>query len=203
MPETTRTFLAVAVPDALVTRLERLQRQLGEELPGTRWVATKPFHVTLAFLGDVDNADLHALCRATAEAAEGVGRFELRLEGLGVFPDVRRPRVIWTGLTGPGVETLRDLQATLAETTARQRYPTDGKPFHPHVTLGRFKPGRSEDPARTRALNHMIGHYKTWHAGPFAVTEAVVFASSQTDDGAAYVPLGRAPLRGRKPGAAP
>jgi 2'-5' RNA ligase len=203
MPETTRTFLAVAVPAALETRLRRLQQQVAAELPGLRLAETAPFHVTLTFLGDVDNADLNALCRASAEAAEAFVPFELKLDGLGVFPNAHRPRVVWAGVTGAGVETLTALQAALAESSARLRYPADGKAYHPHVTLARFPPGRKggHEPADERTLNHLLSHYKTWHAGPFGVTEAVVFSSSPGRDGPTYTPLARAPLRGRKPAA--
>lgn len=203
MPSTTRTFIAVSVPEALAARLRRLQQQLSGELPGVRLSVIPPFHVTLAFLGDVDHVDLADVCRAAAAEAANFGKFELKLEGLGVFPNAARPRVLWAGVTGPGLDTLCALQSALAGAAARLKYPTDGKPFHPHVTLGRFLPRRGADPSGERALTQALNRYKTWHAGPFPVTEAVTFASTQTPDGAAYAPLGRAPLAARKPGAPP
>jgi 2'-5' RNA ligase len=199
MADTTRTFIAVAVPDALTLRLTRLQSQLAGEVPEGRWVETPPFHVTLAFLGAVHVADLNAVCHAARETAQAFPPLELKLDGLGAFPSPTRPRVVWTGLAGPGVEPLKALQAALASAVARLDYPTDGKPFHPHVTLGRLKPRRGP----TRDLTSLLNHYRTWYAGPFTVAEVVTFSSTLTRDGPAYAPLERAPLKARKSTAPP
>jgi 2'-5' RNA ligase len=199
MPDTTRTFLAVAVPDDLNTKLNRLQQQLAGEVPEARWAMIPPFHATLAFLGDVVDADLPAVCRAAADAVAGFGPFELTLEGIGAFPSPARPRVVWAGVAGAGLDALRQVQAAVAEAVAEAHYPTDDKPFHPHVTLGRLKPGRGPGCDLTRLVNH----YKTWHAGPFAVPEVVTFASTLTREGPAYAPLARARLAARKPGPSP
>lgn len=200
MPSTNRTFLAVAVPGALDLKLSRLQAQLAGEVPEGRWSVALPFHITLAFLGDVDNTDLNAFCRAAAEAAAPVGRFELKLQGIGAFPNPARPRVVWAGVGGAGLGALGELHATLVAAVARMNYPADTRSaFLPHVTLGRFGFGRK--PAHD--LTPLVNHYKTWHAGPFSVSEAVVFASAGGRDGPSYAALGRAPLLGRKPGTTP
>ncbi len=201
MPSTTRTFVAVAVPETFETKLKRLQQQLGGELAGVKWSSTPPFHVTLAFLGDVDNTDLRAVCAAVAGAVSECVPFDLGLEGVGVFPDPARPRVLWTGVSGAGVAPLKTLHDALAAATAKIGYPADTKRFNPHVTLGRFPPerGGSAHPDRERILSNLISHYKTWHAGPFRVSEVVAFSSTFTREGPAYAPLARSPLRTRKP----
>ncbi len=194
MPSTTRTFVAVAVPELLETKLTRLQQQLGGELTGVRWSTTPPFHVTLAFLGDVDNTDLRDVCAAVSNAVVDAPPFDLGLEGVGVFPDPNRPRVLWTGLASAGIAPLKFLHENIAAATAALGYPADTKRFHPHVTLGRFPPerGGTSDPDRAHVLANLISHYKTWHAGPFRVGEAVIFSSTLTREGPAYAPLGRA-----------
>jgi len=196
MSGTTRTFIAVAVPETLGKKLTRLQALLAPELPDTRWSSTPPFHLTLAFLGDVEHADLNDVCLASAAAAAAFEPFEVRLEGLGVFPKPTRPRVAWVGATGPGVAQLETLQKEVVKAVRSIGHPPDDDRFHPHVTLGRLKPGRGPSPDMTPLLKH----YRTWAAGSFTVAEAVVFASTLTRDGPLYAPLGRAPLRGRKAG---
>jgi 2'-5' RNA ligase len=196
MSKTTRTFIAVAVPEALGQKLARLQVLLAPELPGVRWVAAQPFHLTLAFLGDVADTDLNDVCGATAAAAGAHEPFELRLEALGAFPTAARPRVIWVGATGPGVAPLAALQIAIARAVRTAGYPPDDDRFHPHVTLGRFKPGRG----RALDATAQVKHYQTWSPGSFTVSEAVVFASTLSPDGPAYAPLGRAPLEARKAG---
>lgn len=194
MPDITRTFIAVAVPETLELRLTRLQQQLAPQVHGARWAEVLPFHITLAFLGDVDNSDLHALCQAVSEVAARFPAFALKLEGLGAFPTPARARVIWAGVGGPGLETLCPLQAAVADTVERLNYPAEkAKPYHPHVTLGRLKPGRGP----VRDLTPILNHYRTWNVGPFPVAEIITYSSHMSRDNPVYAPLGRAPLRGK------
>jgi 2'-5' RNA ligase len=196
MPRTTRTFIAVEVPENLGHKLARLQTLLAPELPGVRWTTTLPFHLTLVFLGDVADTDLNEVCRATAAAASTGEAFELRLEALGAFPSAARPRVVWVGATGSGLAPLAALQKEVAQAVRAAGYPPDDNRFQPHVTLGRIKPGRGPG----LNLTAQVKHYQTWSAGSFTVNEAVVFASTLSPDGPTYAPLGRAPLQERKAG---
>jgi 2'-5' RNA ligase len=194
MARTTRTFIAVAVPDVLGQKLSRLQSLLAPDLPDARWSTIPPFHLTLAFLGDVEDTDLVDVCRVTAASSASIEPFPIRLEGLGTFPNPTRPRVVWVGATGPGVAPLEGLQKEVVKAVRSIDCPPDDDRFHPHVTLGRLKPGRGPSPDMTPLLKH----YRTWAAGSFTIAEVVVFSSTLTPDGPAYAPLGRAPLRGRK-----
>src|SRR5438105_3734805 len=100
MPSTTRTFVALPIPAERATRLTRLQQEIMPELPEARWVVPGLMHVTVAFLGNVADAQMDRVCRAVAEGVAGFDPFTLRLDGLGVFPDSRRPRTVWVGLAG-------------------------------------------------------------------------------------------------------
>jgi len=199
MPDTTRTFVAVAVPDALAPRLRRLQEGLAPDMPGARWVVAPPFHVTLAFLGDVPHAELNDVCKAVGEVCAGFPPLELLLAGVGAFPDAARPRVIWAGVGGPGLDGLSQLQAAVAAVVARVGYPTDTRPFHPHVTLAHIKAGKDRGrrgpSSSPRDVSPLLERRRNWSAGPFRVVEAVTFASTLTHDGPVYAPLARAPLR--------
>ena len=108
MRETTRTFIAIPVPESVGERLARLQAELSPEVPGCRWTASSPLHITLAFLGDVRNRDLNDLCLAVAAAAEPFPRFDLEVTGLGAFPSPRKPRVVWAGATAPDLAPLNE-----------------------------------------------------------------------------------------------
>src|SRR4051812_5974184 len=110
MSKPTRTFIAIPVPGDRAAKLGRLQSLVAADIPGARWVDPNQFHVTLAFLGDVDVGGLDPVCRAVAEASAGVDPFELRLEALGFFPSTIKPRTVWVGLTGPGVDVLAELR---------------------------------------------------------------------------------------------
>ena len=198
MPSTTRTFVAIAVPDKLGEKLTRLQSLLAPEVPDVRWSVITPFHVTLAFLGDVAHTDLNAVCRAVADASADFGPLPLRLEGLGVFPNPTRARVFWVGVTGAGLAALEEFQRRLLVSVRSAGYPADEERFQPHVTLGRLKTGRGAPKGPGRDVSPLLKHYRTWAAGGFTANEVVTYASTLTPDGPVYAPLAKAPLAGRK-----
>lgn len=190
MPDTTRTFVAVPIPADRAAKLERLQTLIAPEMPGARWVAPKHFHITLAFLGDVENTDLARVCNAVRESAAGFDPFYLSLEGLGVFPNAERPRVAWVGFGEEGSIALKGLQRAVASALAQVGHPPEDDRFHPHVTLGRLKPGRGPGPN----IEPLLAHYRRWMGGSFEAIEVVTFASTVTPDGPEYVALDKAPL---------
>jgi 2'-5' RNA ligase len=192
--QSTRTFVALVIPDSLGAKLTRLQSLLAPSVERVRWATASPFHVTLAFLGDVNNADLNAVCLAVQDAARDTPPLELRIEGLNLFGTPTRPRVLWVGLGGPGLDALLALQKRIAAAAADAGYPDDEPVYRPHVTLGRVTRGRAPGADLTPLLNH----YRTWSAGSFRAAEAVTFASTLTPDGPVYAPLARAPLAAGK-----
>ena len=129
-----------------------------------------------------------------AEAVRGFDPIPLRLVGLGAFPDPARARVLWVGLTGPGLDALRALREAVRQATATAGYPADDR-FEAHVTIGRLKPKRG----MIQDLGPLCRHFRTWPGGAFTVAETIVFASVLAPEGSAYSPLTRAPLQG--PGA--
>jgi RNA 2',3'-cyclic 3'-phosphodiesterase len=199
MPATTRTFVAIAVPEPLERKLARLQALLAPDVPRCRWVASRPFHATLAFLGDVSNADLSGLCAAIAASAWRAEPFELELSSVGAFPGAARPRVIWAGLAIADLTPLLSLQQQVAQAATQFGYRPEDREFHPHVTLGRLKFDRA-GPCDLRGL---LERYRGWSGGGFRVDEVITFASTIGKDGSSYDPLARAPLAGKISSASP
>lgn len=194
MSETTRTFFAIEIPEPLETELRRVQGILAPELPACRFTReSTPFHMTLAFLGDVRDADsslLHDLVIAS------VARFhpcELQFQGLGAFPSARRPRVLWAGLRATDTALLEQIQQAVSRAARQAGYSADDR-FHPHVTLGRFKPDR-RGPCDATAV---MERYRSWSCGDFTATEVVCFASRINGEGPSYEPQSRAPLADAK-----
>jgi len=200
MPQTTRTFVAIAVPEPLGQKLARLQTELAPLIPGCRWAASQPFHATLAFLGDARDRDLNEICKAVeagvlAGAESGAFEaFEVQLEGLGAFPSAAKARVVWAGMTASNLKPLLDLQQSIVRALARAGYRPDDPRFHPHVTLGRIKSNRSGGCDATEVVERFRG----WAGGSFTVTEITTFASTLGPSGPAYAPLGRARLATKK-----
>jgi 2'-5' RNA ligase len=193
MAETTRTFVALAVPEPLGASLVRLQQELRPQIPGCRWVSAAPFHATLAFLGDVHNRDLKEICGAVVAAARSFEPIQLELCGIGAFPHARKPRVIWAGLTAPDLKPLFELRAAVALAVSRAGYAPDDQRFHPHVTLGRMKTEGRSGPD----FSELLARHGRWSAGTFSIRELITFASTLSPAGPSYVPLCHAPLEGK------
>lgn len=193
MAHATRSFVAITIPPNQRGRLARLQTLIAPELPNARWTLGDQFHVTLAFLGDIPDVDLNGLCRSIADRVTPLEPFALNIQGLGAFPAPERPRVAWVGLTGPELDALAHLRAEVVAAVTAAGYPPEDDRFTPHVTLGRIKTSRDHQPDMTA----LVAHYRNWSAGSIPVAEVVTYASTLTPEGPAYMPLARAPLRGR------
>ncbi|HEX5494170.1 MAG TPA: RNA 2',3'-cyclic phosphodiesterase [Mycobacteriales bacterium] len=160
---------------------------------GPRWTDPDAWHVTLVFLGEVDDPALPRLRRELAGAAGGLGPFTLRLAGAGTFPPNGRPQVLWVGLDGQDgrVDRLAALARAVRRAARRGRVRVERRPYRPHVTLGRW---RARDPA-SRAAVHALADY----SGPaFRVDRFTLYRSHlPTEPGAhpRHEPLDTWPLR--------
>jgi 2'-5' RNA ligase len=184
-----RTFLAFEVPSELRQRIDDRLRPLRDRLPRARWVEPAAMHLTLVFLGEVDDgtvSQLQAGLTAVFAAEAPVGA---HLGGIGAFPEGKPPRVIWLA-----VELSRDLaglQRRALEPCVRAGAAPDEKPFRPHLTLARCAP-----PWPARALETLREASEADWNQPFSISEAVFFHSRLGAGGARHEPLFRVPLSG-------
>jgi RNA 2',3'-cyclic 3'-phosphodiesterase len=188
MPRT-RTFIAIELSKAIRDRLVDLQEQLRASDHDVKWVEPENLHVTLLFLGEVDDRELPAVCSAVQEALAGTSAFAMSVHGAGCFPNPRRPRVLWVGI-GQGmqeVDAVHDaLEAPLLELGCYRR---EERRYTPHITLGRR---RSEGPAD--ALGRELARHQSFDAGEVTVDAIHVMASRLTSAGPNYSVLCRAKL---------
>jgi RNA 2',3'-cyclic 3'-phosphodiesterase len=177
-----RAFLGVALPEEVRSALI-VQQFL---LPLPRKVDPELLHLTLVFLGDCPPPMLEA----AHEAFHGVkdGRFALSLQGLGLFGG-DRPKVAWAGVA-PSDPLVR-LQSRVEHLARRAGCPITARKFVPHVTLGRFPP---PPPAIAARLEHTVALGAGFQAGPWEVTELVLWQSHLGPKGARYDVLARYPL---------
>lgn len=194
--KTTRTFVAVAVPDPVAAKLSRLQQRLAADVSGVRWTQSMPFHVTLAFVGDVEETRLIDVCRAVGRAASAIPPFSARIEGLGAFPRPAQPRTLWLGVGGDDARVLEALHVAVARELSSLGYPPEERPFQPHITIGRLQRGGRPG----TDLTPVVDHFRTWSPGSFRVTEVVTFASTLDPDGPVYTPMARARLASPRSG---
>lgn len=191
-----RSFIAVETGAEVRKKAVALQQQLARTAAGVKWVAPEGMHVTLLFLGELDDRDIVPVCRAVREAAGREPPFALRVSGVGGFPTPRRPKVVWGGITD-GAEPLRRLYAAIeAKVLDLGIYHKEERSYTPHLTLGRVK-GEADGNALAAELPKLLA----WDGGRARVEEVLVFSSELRHDGPEYVVLGRAALGGNVPAA--
>ena len=125
--------------------LDRLQQELRSCRPDVRWVAIPSIHLTLKFLGEVDPEIVSELAESLDSAAKTHAGFELRLHGLGCFPNQRNPRVIWCGIEGE-TERLSEIHQAVETACTSFGFAPENRQYHPHLTLGRVKGKRNLQP---------------------------------------------------------
>jgi 2'-5' RNA ligase len=168
-----RLFFAIPLPEALKGRLAEFQRRAKATSPAATWSDPRGFHLTLAFLGETEEARVPLLAEVARRCASSCRSFDLTTGALGGFPSEQHARVLWLGLEESlGLETLC---MTLRKGLREYGCDFDEKPFKAHVTLARFK--IPEDMGRWREA-----------LGPctFRVQEMVLFQSLSSAVGVHY-----------------
>ena len=182
-----RLFIAVRPPEdalaAVASAREALRERTG--LEAVRWVRDENLHVTLAFLGDTDSTRIDELVDAMERAAAAAGPIGLELAAPGAFPNLRRPRTLWVGVTdrdGALGRLERDLRAALVDLG----YELDEKPFRPHITIGYVR--KRTDPTQRRAIGDAVGEENPPHRA-FRADELVLVKSTLGPGGSRYSDL--------------
>ncbi|MGE0152678.1 MAG: RNA 2',3'-cyclic phosphodiesterase [Reyranellaceae bacterium] len=169
-----RLFVAIEIPRELRRELARLQNGV----PGARWVEPESFHLTLRFIGAVDNA--HATDIDDQLARIGALSFELAIKGVGHFMEGGRPSALYAAVeNNPALEAL---QRKVESAVARAGIAPERKRFSPHVTLARFS-GRQD---AGHHLAQFMASHSLWRPEPFEVEHFSLFSSVMRPEGSLY-----------------
>jgi 2'-5' RNA ligase len=188
-----RLFIAIELPQSVITRLSELQADLKRETPPdtVRWVNPTGIHLTLKFLGDTPVTQRAVIEAALAQAASGHAPFMLAAGGLGCFPNCRRPRVVWAGIR-ESLDALAALQWAVEQFVAPLGYPTEDRPFSPHLTLGRIQ--RDARPGDVQKLGERVVGTPSTEPERWQVERITLIRSELKPAGAVYTPLFHAAL---------
>jgi 2'-5' RNA ligase len=181
-----RAFVAVVPPGSVLDAVGRAVAAAGDPPGGWRWTTPEQWHVTLQFLGRVEDAAVAVRALGPAVAAQQA--FEARLGGAGAFPSARRAGVAWAGVT-EGAEPFGALARSVSDALAPLGYARDEGRFHPHLTLART---RGRDRRDARPLVDALSGAALGER--FEVAEVVLFESRTRPSGAEYVARARFPL---------
>ncbi len=187
-----RSFIAVDLSAPVRAALGHLLDQLRRLKCDIRWVRAEGMHVTLKFLGWVDAARLEQVHTALAAAIDKQPALPLRVRGLGAFPTLRRPRVLWVGLESDG---LAELAAQVEEAMSRLGFELEKRAFTPHTTLGRVNGMRGWSGVEEVFKAHLSDDF-----GECIVDAVTIYRSTLRPDGAVYTPLWTIPLSRNKGG---
>ncbi|MBI4667454.1 MAG: RNA 2',3'-cyclic phosphodiesterase [Nitrospinae bacterium] len=182
--QTRRIFFAIDLPDELTTRAENVISGFGVPSGQVRWARAGNMHITMRFLGDVSEKAIPGLCDAAGQIAATFRPFRITVEGLGVFPNQERPRVVWFGVGGD-VENLKNIETALSARLEGMGFPPEERAFSAHLTIGRVK----SDNARGK-IARLVRQYRRYYIGDAPVTEIALYESKLNPQGSIYTKLG-------------
>jgi 2'-5' RNA ligase len=184
--ETYRLFIAAALTSEVKAQLAGIQAQLGRERPPVKWVAPASLHLTLKFLGETDTDQVPSIAAAMRAALAAHRPVALCLAGVGAFPNVRRPSVLWAGIGG-ALAALARIHADLDAALAELAIPRETKPFRAHLTLGRVR--REARPEQQERLGRALVALPEIEPVAWVLDRVGLFRSDLRNDGPVYTEL--------------
>ena len=196
-----RLFLAVSLDQDVQRLIAEEISALSEEGWPVRWVQPETSHLTLHFLGETQRERAELVRLALPDVVAAHAPFALRTAALGVFPNFRRPRVLWLGLHGP-VHRLQTLQKDIGGALQGLGFAADDEPYHPHITLGRVRNDDGErvrlrdlpDAVKVRFVDRESGAAVSPPSLPVPVRDVVLMRSHLGKAGARHEPIATFPL---------
>jgi 2'-5' RNA ligase len=186
--KTVRTFIGFKLPESVITQIRKVQDEIKTHDFRLKWVRPESIHLTLKFLGNIGESDVRSIETILEKTAAGFSALSLSAKGVGVFPGLRRPRVLWVGLSGE-VDTLMRLQQTLEENLSTVGFPKEKRPFRGHLTLARVKAHLD-----SRKIGAVLSVFGEFESDVFIADQMILFKSELKPEGAVYTELLQARL---------
>lgn len=188
MNENLRLFIALPIPLEIRKKLSALTMGLKKKGGNVKWVEESNFHLTLKFLGDTPEGKLDAVISAAQHATAPVSAIDVHFSGLGAFPNLRKPRVFWVGVS-KGDEEIVKLAESLESELEKNGFARENRKFSAHLTIGRVR-----DPGKMGPLLDEASRLSAFEAGGFALSEIHLIKSQLTKSGPIYTTLKAFPL---------
>jgi RNA 2',3'-cyclic 3'-phosphodiesterase len=187
-----RSFIAVPIPNNIKSTLAAAFEETFGDIQHLRSVRPQGMHITLKFLGDLKKDLAHRIGASLGAIVWNRRPFAVQAVGIGGFPDLLNPRVLYTPLIGE-TQSLIDMAADLEKALAEFGIAPENKPFEPHLTLARVK-----TPKQLGLIRKRLKALKGVSFGEFRVEELILFRSDLRPEGAHYAPLASARLGVKK-----
>jgi 2'-5' RNA ligase len=174
-----RFFIAINLPPEVKDKLVKLQKALSQYIPNVRWVTADNLHLTLVFLGAINDLERKKVGQITQEVLKETEPFSLQVKGLGVFPEPKRVRILWAGVFGDFA--LKLLNRLLFRKLTQAGFRVDEREFTAHITLGRTKAK-----ANREIVSFLLDKYKEVRFGAFEVFSVEIMESQLQRSGPIY-----------------
>ncbi len=180
-----RSFIALSCPIEIQQSAREIQHSFKAHNHNNawQWVHLEKLHLTLRFLGRINQGSVPYLHEAIMLALKGRATFSLQVQGLGCFPHPARPRVLWMGIDDPTL-ALQDIHEQLTQVLPKVGFPADNKPFRPHLTLG-----RKRKDIKQGNIQHLLDTYHDYLFGTITVKQIHLYQSRQHRGGVTYTIL--------------
>jgi 2'-5' RNA ligase len=178
-----RLFVAVLITDDLKRRAAEVQDDLRRAAVGVKWVEPANFHITMKFLGGVDESRVDVISGALESVVGGVEPFDVSLAGAGAFPNLSRPQVVWIGVKD-GTQHLRPLAEAIEAVLEPEGFPREDRKFKAHITIGRVRDSR-----KCGALPDVLRVHEGDEFGSFSVDRIALMKSELRKEGPIYTVL--------------
>jgi RNA 2',3'-cyclic 3'-phosphodiesterase len=182
-----RAFIAVTLAQSVIEEIAKVRAALQTAKGDIRWTRLEGLHLTLKFLGNIPRTQVEPILATLTEALRKHSSVQISVQGLGAFPTLKRPRVLWVGLTGVG---LAELSETIETSLMRLDFPPEDREFAPHLTLGRVRSPRGWEQVLAVVKQRQQDSFGESH-----ITQVTLYQSTLQTGSAVYSALGSVSLQ--------
>lgn len=179
-----RSFVALELSEEVREQLVALLERLRGTSAAVKWVEPENLHLTLKFLGEVPEEQIELVVETLKAIAQATKPFSFTVKGVGGFPDLRRPRVLWVGVEA--VQPLIRLQQLVEKAMEQLGFAPEGRAYHPHITIGRVKAMVGME-----RVKEILSEYANAKFGEVFASRLTLFRSDLSREGPTYTPLAK------------
>lgn len=182
---TIRSFIAVEIDPVNKQKLSSLISLLKQSNADIKWVNETQMHLTLKFLGNIEEKKVQQISAALKVIADNFSAFNMHFSKIGAFPNMTKPRVIWLGID-KGADSLKLLNSKIEDELEKIGIEKERRAYAAHLTLGRVKSLKN-----ISILANLINETNFEAQGETKIDELILFQSTLTPKGAIYTPISR------------
>ncbi len=187
-----RAFIAIDLPQEIKDYLAKAQAKLKSSNADVKWVNPQNIHLTLKFLGEIDEKQLNQITQILEDIAGNKTQFYIHLTSFGAFPNIKSARVIWAGID-KGDSEVKQIAEDLEKESEKIGIPKEERPFSSHITIGRTRSSKNRNKL-SQALENLTSESGGFSA-EFTAVKITLFQSTLTPKGPIYETLKEAHLK--------